>query len=128
MNIAEIEQAKLAKTDQEYLDLVASDADWIARSVDDVRQLRAAKEGPFAKVPDSDFEAFTASLEFKKGGVAHGYYKPLMSSLTITEIFQVFERFGMSRELTPRTLEFACAGGSCSFSFWSFCASTRHVV
>ena len=69
MKIAAIEQSKLAKTGQEYLDLLASDTDWIARTVDDVRQLRVAGDGAFAKLPEDDFYAFLASLEFKGGGV-----------------------------------------------------------
>lgn len=123
MKIAAIERSSLAKTGPEYLDLIASDADWIARTVDDVRQLRVAGEGAFAKLPEDDFNAFLASLEFKGGGVAHGYYKPLMSSLTLEEIFEVFARFGISPEYTLRIHENKCSGGSCVYEFWSFCAS-----
>ena len=53
-----IDKSKLANTDQEYIDLVASDADWIARTADDVRQLR--KDGPLTKLPESDFQVFLA--------------------------------------------------------------------
>jgi hypothetical protein len=123
MKVATIEPSKLAKTGQQYLDLLGSQADWIARSADDLKQIRAAGDGPLAKLPEKDFYSFLESLEFKRGGVAHGYYKPLMASLTLTEIFEVFERFGLSREYTVRTLEAKCSGGSCEFEFWSFCAS-----
>jgi hypothetical protein len=46
-----------------------------------------------------------------------------MASLTISEVFEVFESFGMERTLTLETLEAKCEGGSCSFDFWSFCSS-----
>jgi hypothetical protein len=49
----------------------------------------------------------------------------LMAVLTLTDIFEVFEHFGMSRELFlgERTLEYECTGGGCKFSFWSLCTS-----
>jgi hypothetical protein len=97
MRIAPIDRSKLAKTGQDYLDLLLSDDDSIARTPDDIRQLREAGDGPFAKMSEDGFRAFLDGLEFKAGGVGGGYYKPLMSSLSMSEIFEVFERFGMSR-------------------------------
>lgn len=123
MKIGAIERPRLAGSGWEYLELLSGGADWIARTADDVRQLRAAKHGPYAKLSDSEFNEFLGRLEFKRGGVASGYYKPLMSSLTLTEIFEVFELFGMSREYFLRTHEYKCEGGGCSFDFWSFCSS-----
>ena len=123
MRITAIEQSKLAKTGQEYLDLLDSNADWIARSADDVRQLREAEHGAFGKLSQDDFNAFVESLEFARGGVVTGYYKPLMSSLTLTDIFEMFELFGMSREYFSRTLEAKCVDGEWDFAFWRFCAS-----
>lgn len=121
MTIAPIDKTRVASTGEEYLALIASDATWLARSADDVRRLRAT--GPLAKLSDYDFATFVSSLRFKDGGVMTGTYKPLMSSLAITEIFDVFERFGIAREYLPRLLEFECVGGSCTFHFWYFCAS-----
>ena len=126
MKILAIDQSNLAKSGEEYLALLASEADWIARTADDVRQLRQGDKGPLAKLSEDDFTAFLASLEFKRGGVAHGYYKPLMAALTITEIFQVFDRFGMNRDYTLSTLEAKCEGAECVFDFWSFC--TRNCI
>jgi hypothetical protein len=83
--------------------LLSSKADWIARTADDVRQLR--QDGPLAKLPEPDFQAFLAGLKFKNGGLAHGYYRPLMSHLALTEIFEVFMRFGMSRECAFHPLQ-----------------------
>jgi hypothetical protein len=107
------------------LDLLSSKADWIARTADDVRQLREAGEGPLAKLPEPAFQEFLNSLEFKGGGVAHGYYKPLMFSLTLTEIFEVFERFGLSRECLLTFSDWSCnwGTGACVEEEGVFCTS-----
>jgi hypothetical protein len=123
MTMSPTDRSKLAKSGQEYRDLVRSDADWIVRSADHLTQLRDSGEDPLTKVPDEDFRAFVESLKFNGGGVAGGYYKPLMASLTVTELFTVMERFGMDRGYALETLEAKC-GPPCSFEFWSFCSST----
>jgi len=134
MKIAALEEAKFAKTGQEYLDLIVSDAEWIARTADDLRQLRDAKVGAFGKLTQYEFDTFASSLRFRGGGVVSGSYKPLMSSLTLTEIFEIFGRFGMSREYVVRILEAKClegeghGPGKCEFEFWSFCASNCGIV
>ncbi|HEY2521904.1 MAG TPA: hypothetical protein VGJ19_17485 [Streptosporangiaceae bacterium] len=124
MRIAPIDSSKLADTNQEFRTLMASDADWIVRSADDLRQLREAGDNPFAKLPDNDFNEFLSSLKFNGGGVSTGHYRPLMASLTLTDIDEVFARFGMSRQLSKETLEAECVNGVCEFSFWSFCSHT----
>lgn len=126
MNITTIDKSKLARTDKDLLDLAASDADWFARTSDDVRQLRKEPGTVFAKLPEPDFRAFLSTLKFNGGGVAGGCYKPLMNTLTLTEIFEVFNHFGMGMELfvddsTDSCLECACP--DCHFSFWDFCTS-----
>jgi hypothetical protein len=123
MTLAPTDQPKLAKSGQEYRDLLDSDADWIIRSADDLTQLRESGEDPLAKVPEEDFRAFVDGLKFNRGGVAGGYYKPLMSSLTVTELFKVMERFGMGRGYALETLEARC-GPPCEFDFWHFCSSS----
>jgi hypothetical protein len=134
MRISPINESKLATSGQEYLYLLASDADWIVRTADDIRQLREANAGPLGKLTQYEFDEFVSSLLFGGGGVASGSYKPLMASLTITEIFEIFARFGMSRDYALRTLEYECvlqpgAGhADCEFSFWSFCASNCDIV
>jgi hypothetical protein len=130
MRIAPIDRSKLAKTGQDYLDLLLSDDDSIARTPDDIRQLREAGDGPFAKMPEDDFRAFLDGLDFKAGGVGGGYYKPLMSSLSMSEIFEVFERFGMSRGYALETHDAKCHNNMCEFDFFSFCPSSvcEHVT
>lgn len=124
-----VDQSRLARNGQEYLDLVLSDADWIVRAPDDLMQLRETNSGPLAKMPEHDFRVFVDGLKFNAGGVGGGSYRALMFSLTISEIFEVFERFGMSPEYTRDTLEEKCEGGSCKRSFWNFCSSTcGHIV
>lgn len=136
MNVAALDESRLARTGEEYVKLAQSDASWIVRSPDDLRQLRSANFDPLSKLPQKDFDDFVSGLDFKGGGVAHGTYKPLMATCTITEIFQVFERFGMHRDYTVRILEASCVlpppdtggGGDCEFSFWSFCSSLCGIV
>jgi hypothetical protein len=108
MQIGPIDKSNLATTDDEFKALVESDVDWIARSADDVRELREAQYGPFGKLPEDDFQEFVDSLKFNGGGVATGSYRPLMSSLTLTELFEVFECFGMSQELSLEAKEQIC--------------------
>jgi hypothetical protein len=130
MEDAKVDRSQLAKTGQEYLNLLLGDADWIVRTPEDLRQLRAEENGPLAKLAEDDFEAFLGGLEFKAGGVGGGSYERLMSSLSLTEIFEVFERFGMSAEYALETHDAKCVGGSCDFAFFSFCPSSvcEHVV
>jgi hypothetical protein len=127
MQIGAVDKANLAKTDGEFLELVKSDVDWIARSADDMWQLRDAEFGPFGKLPEDDFREFVASLEFNGGGVVTGSYKPLMGSLTLTELFEVFECFGMSQELSVGTLDHRCVNwgtenAECTFDPFDFCS------
>jgi hypothetical protein len=64
-----IDKAKLAKTDQEYTDLLSSRADWIARTADDVRQLRQAGDCPLAKLPENDFKEFSTTCSLTAAGL-----------------------------------------------------------
>jgi len=128
MTNTSLDKSKLAKNDEEYLALLSSDADWIVRSADDLWQRRGIDGDPLAKLPEADFREFVESLEFKLGGVGGGSYKALMPSLTITEIFEIFERFGMSREYALENHEYECVNGALKFSFWSFCSSTCSAV
>jgi hypothetical protein len=131
MRIGPLDKSRLAKTDQELRDLARSDADWFVRTSDDVTELREAGDNPFAKLPENEFLAFLATLQFENGGVAGGSYKPLMYTLTLSEIFEVFAHFGMSMELftreeTESCLE--CKAPDCHFSFWDFCSSLAKTV
>ena len=126
MQIGQIDKSKLATTDDEFKALAESDVDWIARSADDVRQLREAQYGPFDKLPENDFREFVDSLEFTGGGVTTGSYRPLMGSLTLTELFEVFECFGMSQELFLSGKESKCVNrmtenAHCEPAVFQFC-------
>lgn len=129
MRIDAIDRAKLARNGQEYLDLLLGDEDWIVRTPEDLTQLRAVGGDPLAKLSDEDFRDFVEGLEFKAGGVGGGSYAPLMSSLGLTEIFQVFERFGMSSEYALETHDAKCHDGECDITFLSFCPTSvcHHV-
>ena len=117
-----LDKSKLAKTISEYHALLASEADWIARSAADVRLLRNTP--PFSKLSDKDFQAFVDGLVFGRGGIVGATYKPLMAALTITEIYDAFAHLGISVDLATRTLEFKASGSGCEFDFWSICLNT----
>jgi hypothetical protein len=123
MQIGSIDKSNLAKTDDEFLELVKSNVDWIARSADDVRQLREARYGPFGNLPEDDFREFLGSLEFNGGGIYTGSYRPLMRSLSLTELFEVFECFGMSKELFLGGYDHKCVlhERRCEFVWGYFC-------
>lgn len=119
MNITKIDKTRLAKDIPEYHQLLASEADWVARTADDVRQLRNTP--PFSKLSDKNFEAFVDGLVFGRGGIVGATYKPLMNELTISEIYDAFAHFGISVDLATRTLEYKAVGSGCTFDFWSIC-------
>lgn len=123
MEITPIDESRLARTGEEYLELLASNADWIVRTADDVKQLREAKDGAYAKLLEEDFQEFLSSLKFNRGGVVTGYYRPLLTSLTLADMFEVFARFGIGKEYVLRIHENECVGATWKFSFWHFCAS-----
>jgi hypothetical protein len=126
MKVGPIDKSLLARTDQELRGLAASDAHWFVRTADDMRQLREVGDNVFARLPENEFLAFLASLRFENGGVAGGCYKPLMYSLSLSEIFTVFAHFGMSMELFLSDEEDSCLEckcPNCSFSFSDFCSS-----
>lgn len=132
MKIERIDNSRLATTGEELRALAASDADWIVRSADDVWQLREAGNNAFAKLPRTDFIAFAESLQFHNGGVVGGCYKPLMSTLMLSEIFEVFAHFGISagllacqtdREESCQECYCDTSEMRCKFEFWSFCSS-----
>lgn len=128
MRIESIDKTRLARTDKELVDLAASESDWFVRSVEDVHQLRAEGGNVFAKLPQDDYDEFVAGLQFQNGGVAGGYYKPLLNTLNLPAIGEVFAHFGMSMELflddaQDSCQECACTGSGCTFDFWSFCSS-----
>jgi hypothetical protein len=75
-----------------------------------------------AKLPRPDYQEFVDSLVFNNGGVAGGCYKPLMYTLTLPEIHEVFAHFGMSMQLFTDDTQESClecrfSGNGCSFSF-----------
>jgi hypothetical protein len=98
---------QLARTGADYVKLVDSKADWIARSKEDFTVLRQSGKGPLSKLAEADYAAFVGSLKFEGGGVAHCTYKPLMSALTLTEIFQVFGYMGMDPAYVIETSDHA---------------------
>lgn len=128
MSITEVDKTRLAKTAKEFRELASSSADWIARSPEDLRQLRSSdRRSALARIPLDEFNLFVEGLKFDKGALTCAYYKPLMSSLTLTEIFDVFEHFGMDREFTLRTLEYSCENRKCEFNFWYLCTIACEV-
>ncbi|MGW7142484.1 hypothetical protein [Streptomyces xanthophaeus] len=141
--MAEIDRSRLARNDREYHDLLASEADWLARTAEDVKRLRVSRRSPLSKLSHEAFTDFLDNLVFHGGGMVAASYKPLMS-LPLTQIFEVFEGFGISRQFLaeePKQKEdcedcgserggcdvhLECrmiAPGVCEFDFWSYCIS-----
>ncbi|MFH0522303.1 hypothetical protein ACHBTE_34740 [Streptomyces sp. M41] len=98
MQSTEIDRSRLAKSEKEYAALLASDDDWFARTAENVERLRASRHHALSNLDHEDFREFLDSLAFRNGGMVAGSYKPLMS-LPLTQIFEVFESFGISRQL-----------------------------
>ncbi|MFI8235002.1 hypothetical protein ACIGDI_40045 [Streptomyces sp. NPDC085900] len=119
------QRAKLATSLKEYHDLLASDEEWFARTADDLKQLRNSRSHPLSHLSLEDFHEFLDSLVFHDGGIVGANYKPLMT-LPLTQVFEVFESFGIHRGLLTRAegedLEYKLiAPGVCEFSFWDIC-------
>lgn len=125
MKVQPIQNNLLAKTDQEYLDLLASDADWFIRTLEDMNSLRSANVGPFAKMTQESFDEFASSLKFSQGGLGHANYKPLMRDLSLTEIFEVFGYFGLSPIKLLDYTDMECTSpGTCSRNLFKVCTSS----
>ena len=125
MNIQQLDKHKLAKTGNDYLQLLSSDADWFARTEDDVQSLSAAKTGPFGKLSQAAFDSFVGGLQFKGGGLGHASYKPLVAELSLSEIFEVFGHFGLSPIHVFDISDKKCASpGTCSSSLFDVCTSS----
>ncbi|MER7477410.1 hypothetical protein ABTX60_07105 [Streptomyces sp. NPDC126510] len=133
MKSTEIDRNRLAKNEKEYADLLASDEDWFARTAEDVERLRVSRQHALSNLSYEDYKEFLDSLAFRNGGMVSAYYKPLMS-LPLTQIFEVFESFGLSRQFiaeepTEREgcdVHLECrdlAPGVCEFSFWYYCVN-----
>jgi len=124
MKIEAHDRSRLAKTDQEHLALIASDADWFARSSVDVQALREAKEGPFGKLSEEAYNEFLNSLVFSQGGLASASYKPLMAELTLSDMNEVLGRFGIDTNLAADHDGFACTSPhTCTSATLSICMS-----
>jgi hypothetical protein len=125
MKIQILNDNLLANTDEEYINLLASDADWLIRTSDDLDSLRNTNVAPFAKLTQETFDEFVNTIKFSQGGLGHACYKPLMTELSLTEIFSVFSYFGLS---PVKVLDYAdkkCASaGTCSSSLFDVCTST----
>ena len=124
MKIGAIERSQLAKIEQEYLALLASDADWFARSEADVQALRDAKEGPIAKLSEEAYNQFFNSLMFSQGGLATMNYQPLMKELTLKEMGDVFGNFGIDLSLAQDHDNNRCTSPhNCTPASWCICMS-----
>jgi hypothetical protein len=120
--IEAIDRSKLANTEEEYRVLITSDANWVARTPEDIRKLRSSQSSPLSKLPEPDFQTFFASLTYGNGGISGGSYRPLMETLTIKDIFEVFASFGMGMQFALDNQEAKCNNGTCVFDFGSFCS------
>lgn len=125
MKVQALNKNLLAKNDNDYLALLASNADWLVRTPSDLTTLRAANIGPIAKLSQTSFDEFTGSLKFSQGGLGHANYKPLMKDLSLTEVFDVFAHFGLSPGVLLDHADKKCASpGTCTSSMFDICTSS----
>lgn len=124
-DVHQTQRAKLATNLKEYHDLLASDEEWFARTTDDLKQLRDSRCHPLSYLSLEDFHEFLDGVVIHDGGIVGANYKPLMT-LPLTQVFEVFESFGIHRGLLTREdgedLEYKLIEpGNCQFSFWDIC-------
>jgi hypothetical protein len=125
MKIQGLVREQLASTDQKYLDLLASDADWIIRNTEDLSSLRTAGVEPFSKLSNAAFQQFVDSIKFSQGGLGHADYSSLMKELAITEIFEAFAYFGLGAVQLLDHADKECESvGTCSPALSKVCTSS----
>jgi|ERR1700730_4113620 hypothetical protein len=122
-------RTKLPKTEKEWLVLLASDKKGIVRTAKDWDALVKSKKNPLARLPKRAVETFTKSLMFKKDGLAHADYSPIVDKLTYPEFKKVWEAFGLSMSLFADYEGYKCASrGDCQTWNDHICTSNCKTV
>src|ERR1043165_7672154 len=110
-----------ARTDEEWKVLLASPATGFIRTHEDwvnsltafpsvVRLFGDTATHPLAGLDSETREAFTNSLIFRGGGLAHADYGMLQGKLTEPQFQQLWESFGIAPSLFLDFRGHACAG------------------
>lgn len=115
---------KLAKTGEEYLELLRSKETGFVRSKDDWVNLVKSSKNPLAKCNPKSVDDFTNKLIFKNGGLAHANYEMLMDQITLSDFVKLWEHFGISREYLADTDHYKCSSpGNCEYYYPNVCTS-----
>lgn len=126
-----------ATTDQEWQTLLQSPTTGFIRTHEDwdtsltafsrvVQLVGASSTHPVAGLDTETLEAFTNSLIFRGGGLAHADYSMLQEKLTELQFQQLWECFGIAASLFRDYRDRSCAGeGSptCASKLGSLCLS-----
>src|ERR1044071_4651 len=126
-----------ARTDEEWKALLADPATGFIRTYKDwvtsltaftsvVRLFGDTATHPAAGLDKETLEAFTNSLIFRGGGLAHAAYRMLQDKLTEPQFQQLWESFGIAPSLFVDCRGHFCAGDaprSCVFTPGSLCLS-----
>jgi hypothetical protein len=114
----------LPTTGDEYKSFIA-DANNV-EIVHDVEQWQKLIDGPESPLDGIDpkiLEAFTATLIFKEGGLAHAEYDVLADNVTYRQFERIWSCFGVSMLYFAGTKDFRCCGPrNCCFSPGSWCS------
>jgi hypothetical protein len=121
-----IRSEALAHNGEEYLDLLTEGAthEWLIRSKEGLKALRASGNNPFSKLTDSAFDQFLNGIEFNERGFVHGSYEPLANELSLSEMIAAFAYFGISPVYLLDTADKYCESkGTCATSLTKTCTS-----
>jgi hypothetical protein len=86
--------------------------------------LTASKASPLAGVDKARVSAFTRSLKFKNGGLAHADYSMIAGVVPFSRFRRIWEHFGMSLDLFADHDGYECSGrGTCKKMHQHICTS-----
>jgi hypothetical protein len=113
----------LANNDKEWRDLCDNPApNPFVCNLDEWKKRRRERDGVLARISDEALDQFEGSLSFKRGGLAHAHFEKIQNEVGESAAFEVLELFGLSAELSRRSLG-VCAGGNCQPIFVWVCTS-----
>lgn len=114
----------LATNDREWKALLHSKDLNVIRTARDWKKLLASKESPLIGVDKTTVAAFTKTIKFKNGGLAHTDYSMLVDVVPFSKFRKIWEHFGLSLELFADHEGYTCSGrGNCKKLNENICTS-----
>jgi hypothetical protein len=106
---------KLASNDREWRALVRSKAPHVVRNKANWKKVLASKDSPLKGIDPKLVRAFSKSLAFKDGGLAHADYTMLVNVVPFRQFKQLWAHFGMDLGLFADHDGYYCESkGSCA--------------